>query len=181
MPAGVSRSQSFTSQEFKHKIVKTAGQDACDPGTVARPLGCGGRNSGDIIQAMSDGLMTLFTAVIAIATCIYTATTIKLWKATMASVDVSKATVLLNYLATIAQEFEKVKEANPQAAAFLQQIAMLVTEVAMEQFLADINLNKQPRVRDALNKFDGLLRAQNVDPQNIPWFRLIAEKMKSVK
>jgi hypothetical protein len=130
---------------------------------------------------MNEGLMTVFTAVIAIATCIYTAITVKLWRATMASVDVAKATVVMNYLATIAQESEKIRETNPQAAAFLQQVAMWVTEAAMERFLADINLSKQPHVREALNRFDGLLRAQNVDPQSIPWFRPIAEKMKSVK
>jgi hypothetical protein len=137
--------------------------------------------TGDIIQFMNEELMTVFTAVIAAATCAYTVITIKLWKATMASVDVAKATVLMNYLATIAQESEKMRESNPQAAAFLQQITILVTEAAMEQFLSDIDLKKQPQVRDALNKFDGLLRAQNVDPQNIPWFRPIAEKMKGAK
>jgi hypothetical protein len=34
-------------------------------------------------------------------------------------------------------------------------------------------------VRDSLNKLDGLLRAQGIDPQAIPWFRPIAEKMKA--
>jgi len=56
---------------------------------------------------------------------------------------------------------------------------MLVTEAAMERFVEDVNLSKQPRVRDSLNKLDGLLRAQGIDPQTIPWFRPIAEKMKA--
>jgi len=128
---------------------------------------------------MNEGLMIVFTAVIAIATCAYTYFTIKLWKATRASVDVAKATAMLSYLTTIAQESEKVKVSNPQGAVILQQVAMLVTEAAMEQFLADINLSKQPRVRDTLNRLDGLLRAQNIDPKSIPGFRSVVDKMKS--
>ena len=123
--------------------------------------------------------MTVFTAVIAVSTVIYTIVTIKLWKATMSSVDVAKATVLMSYLTTLAQEVEKIKIDNPQAALLLQQVAMLVTEAAMERFVEDVNLSKQPRVRDSLNKLDGLLRAQGIDPQTIPWFRPIAEKMKA--
>ena len=123
--------------------------------------------------------MTVFTAVIAVSTVIYTIVTIKLWKATMSSVDVAKATVLMSYLTTLAQEVEKIKIDNPQAALLLQQVAMLVTEAAMERFVEDVNLSKQPRVRDSLNKLDGLLRAQGIDPQAIPWFRPIAEKMKA--
>jgi len=128
---------------------------------------------------MNETLMTVFTAVIAVSTVIYTIVTIKLWKATMSSVDVAKATVLMSYLTTLAQEVEKIKIDNPQAALLLQQVAMLVTEAAMERFVEDVNLSKQPRVRDSLNKLDGLLRAQGIDPQTIPWFRPIAEKMKA--
>ena len=128
---------------------------------------------------MNETLMTVFTAVIAVSTVIYTIVTIKLLKATMSSVDVAKATVLMSYLTTLAQEVEKIKIDNPQAALLLQQVAMLVTEAAMERFLEDVNLSKQPRVRDSLNKLDGLLRAQGIDPQAIPWFRPIAEKMKA--
>ena len=58
---------------------------------------------------------------------------------------------------------------------------MLVTEASMESFLADINLSKQPRVRDAMNKLDGLLRANGVDPQAVPWFRPVVEKMRAGK
>ena len=128
---------------------------------------------------MNETLMTVFTAVIAVSTVIYTIVTIKLWKATMSSVDVAKATVLMSYLTTLAQEVEKIKIDNPQAALLLQQVAMMVTEAAMERFVEDVNLSKQPRVRDSLNKLDGLLRAQGIDPQTIPWFRPIAEKMKA--
>jgi len=128
---------------------------------------------------MNETLMTVFTAVIAVSTVIYTIVTIKLWKATMSSVDVAKATVLMSYLTTLAQQVEKIKIDNPQAALLLQQVAMLVTEAAMERFVEDVNLSKQPRVRDSLNKLDGLLRAQGIDPQAILWFRPIAEKMKA--
>src|ERR1017187_5618226 len=128
---------------------------------------------------MNEVLTTVFTAVIAASTVIYTIVTFRLWKATQGSLDVAKATVLMNYLVTVAQEVEKTKEANPQAAMLLQQVAMLVTEVAMEHFLEEIKLSKQPRVRDALNKLDGLLRAHGVDPQSVPWFRPVAEKMKA--
>jgi hypothetical protein len=128
---------------------------------------------------MNETLMTVFTAVIAVSTVIYTIVTIKLWKATMSSVDVAKATVLMSYLTTLAQEVEKIKIDNPQAALLLQQVAMLVTEAAMERFVEDVDLSKQPRVPDSLNKLDGLLRAQGIDPQAIPWFRPIAEKMKA--
>ena len=58
---------------------------------------------------MNETLMTVFTAVIAVSTVIYTIVTIKLWKATMSSVDVAKATVLMSYLTTLAQEVEKIK------------------------------------------------------------------------
>ena len=63
----------------------------------------------------------------------------------------------------------------------LQQVAMLVTEASMESFLEDVSMSKQPRVRDAMNKLDGLLRANGVDPQTVPWFRPVTEKMKSGK
>jgi hypothetical protein len=109
---------------------------------------------------MNEALMTVFTAAIAVSTVIYTIVTIKLWKATMSSVDVAKATVLMNYLTTLAQEVEKVRITNPQAAILLQQVAMLITEAAMERFLEDVNLTKQPHMRDSLNKLDGLLRVR---------------------
>ncbi|MBZ5594339.1 MAG: hypothetical protein LAP39_19020 [Acidobacteriia bacterium] len=130
---------------------------------------------------MNEVLMTVFTAVIAVSTIIYTIFTFRLWKATQGSVDVAKATVLMSYLSTLAQEIEKTKATNPQAAMLLQQVAMLVTEASMESFLEDINMSKQPRVRDAMNKLDGLLRANGVDPHNVPWFRPVAEKMKAGK
>jgi tRNA C32,U32 (ribose-2'-O)-methylase TrmJ len=125
--------------------------------------------------------MTVFTAVIAVSTIIYTIVTFRLWKTTQGSVDIAKATVLMSYLSTLAQEIEKTKATNPQAAMRLQQVAMLVTEVSLERFLEDINFSKQPHVRDAMNKLDGLLRANGVDPQNVPWFRPVAEKMKAGK
>ncbi len=128
---------------------------------------------------MNEVLMTVFTAVIAVSTIIYTIVTYRLWKTTQGSVDVAKATVLMSYLTTLAQEIEKIKETNPQAAMLLQQVAMLLTEASMERFLEDVSFRKQPRVRDAMNKLDGLLRANGVDPQNVPWFRPVAEKMKA--
>ena len=130
---------------------------------------------------MNEVLMTVFTAVIAVSTIIYTIVTFRLWKTTQGSVDIAKATVLMSYLSTLAQEIEKTKATNPQAAMRLQQVAMLVTEVSLERFLEDINFSKQPHVRDAMNKLDGLLRANGVDPQNVPWFRPVAEKMKAGK
>ena len=128
---------------------------------------------------MNEVFMIVFTAVIAISAVVYTIVTFKLWKATMASVDVAKASVLMNYLATLAQEIEKIKESNRQEALLLQQVAMLLAETAMERFLEDINFSKQPHVRDAVNKLDGLLRAQGIDPQAIPWFRPVTEKLKA--
>jgi hypothetical protein len=123
-------------------------------------------------------LMTVFTAVIAVSTVIYTVVTRRLWKTTQASVDVAKATALMNYLATVAHEIEKTKETNPQAAMLLAQVAMLITEAGMSRFLEDMDFSKQPVVRDAMNKLDGMFRANGVDPANIPWFRPVLEKMK---
>jgi hypothetical protein len=130
---------------------------------------------------MNEILMTVFTAVIAVSTIIYTIVTYRLWKTTQGSVDVAKATVLMSYLTTLAQEIEKIKTTNPQAAMLLQQVATLLTEASLERFLEDVNFSKQPRVRDAMNKLDGLLRANGVDPLNVPWFRPVAEKMKAGK
>lgn len=78
---------------------------------------------------MNEVFMIVFTAVAAISTVVYTIVTFKLWNATMASVDVAKATVLMNYLTTLAKEIEKIKESNPQAALLLQQVAMLLTGI----------------------------------------------------
>jgi hypothetical protein len=158
---------------------------------------------------MTETLMTAFTAVLAVSTIAYTIATFKLWKATKASVDAARAsvdaarasvdvaktsadaartsadaakvTVLLDYLAMLAREIEKNQATNPQAAAFLQQVGMLLTEFAFSRFLDDIKLDEQPRVRDALNQLAGLFRAHGIDPQNIPWFRPVLEKMKPLQ
>ena len=61
----------------------------------------------------------------------------------------------MSYLTTLAQEAEKMKNTDPQAVTLLQRVAMLVTEAAMDGFLEDVTLSKQPRLRDALNKFEG--------------------------
>jgi tRNA C32,U32 (ribose-2'-O)-methylase TrmJ len=127
---------------------------------------------------MNEYLTTVFTGVIAVATVIYTVMTIRLWRATRSSVDVAKAAVLMNYLTTLAQESEKLKATQPQAAQLLQQVAMLLTEASMHRFLEDIDFSKEPRTRDFLNKLEGLLRAHGIDPEVLPWFRPITEKMK---
>jgi hypothetical protein len=71
---------------------------------------------------MNEYLTTVFAGVIAVATVIYTVMTIRRWRATRSSVDVAKATVLMNYLTTLAQESEKLKATQSQAAQLLQQV-----------------------------------------------------------
>jgi hypothetical protein len=128
---------------------------------------------------MSEVLTVVFTAIIAIATCVYTYFTIRLWRATKASVDVTKATVLISYLTTMAQEIDKRSITNPQEAALLQNVTMLLAQVSMGRLLEDVKMSKEPELRDTLNKLHGLMQAQGVDPQNIPWFRPVIDKMKS--
>jgi hypothetical protein len=94
------------------------------------------------------------------------------------SADAAKIALLLDYLAMLAREIEKNQATNPQAAALMQQVGMLLTEFAFSRFLDDIKLDEQPRVRDALNQLAGLLQAHGIDPKSIPWFRPILEKMK---
>ena len=65
---------------------------------------------------LNDILMVGFTAMIAVSTVVYTVVTHRLWKATQASVDVAKATALMAYLSTIANEIETNRETNPQSA-----------------------------------------------------------------
>ena len=123
-------------------------------------------------------LMLLFTGVIALSTVVYAYYSIRLWKATRASADIAKATAFTNYLIILAKEAEKAKANDPRAATFLEQVAMLLTETAMENFLEDIDLKKEPRMRDALNKLDGLLRSQNIDPSQVPWFRPVISRLQ---
>src|ERR1017187_9337923 len=127
---------------------------------------------------MNEVLMSCFTAVITVATVAYVVITIKLWKATKSSADVAKASVVINYLTVLAQEGQKLEASDLKGAALLRQVAMLLGEVAVEQFLEDIDLRKQPRVRDAMNTLFGLFRAQGIDPENIPFFRPVVAKMK---
>ena len=127
---------------------------------------------------MNELLMLMFTAIIAAATCVYTYMTVKLWKATRASVDVAKGTVFLNYLGMVTPVIEKSQSSNPQEAVLLSSLTMLVAKAFMDRMMEDVDLNKQPKLRDALNKVDGLLRSRGIDPASIPLFRPITDRMR---
>ena len=120
----------------------------------------------------------IFTGVIAISTCIYSYYSAKLWKATLASVDIARYTTFMNYMTTLGQQIEQTKVTDPQGAAFLEQFAMLMGEFAIERFLEDVDFKKNAEVRDYFNKIEVMFRARNVDPQSIPWLRVVLKKLK---
>lgn len=126
---------------------------------------------------MTEFLMIVFTGVIAISTVIYAFYSIRLWRATRASVDIARYTAFLNLMTQLAQHTEDAKRKGLPEAVFLEQFANMLGEFGFQKFLEEIDIEKDPDANQYFGKIEGMLRAYNVDPYSIPWFRPILRKL----
>lgn len=127
---------------------------------------------------MSNALMLVFTGVIAGSTIIYTYFSIKLWRATRASVDVARFTAFMELLYRLYEELEKERAEEKPTVAMHEQFIRTIGEFGFEIFIKDLDIKKTPELVQYLSTFDGLFRAWNINPDSIAWFRALKKKMK---
>ena len=123
-------------------------------------------------------IMIVFTGVIALSTAIYTYYSHKLWKATRTSTDIARYNTFMSYLMSLSAEASKVRETDPEAAQFYDQLATLMMDIGISRFIEEIELKKNPEIRDYFNKVEGMFRAKGIDPSQISWFKPIMDEMK---
>ena len=126
----------------------------------------------------NDIVMLIFTGVIAVSTVFYTVFSIRLWRATRASVDLARYTSFLNLMTQLTQHTENAKKMGQPEAVFLEQFVSMVGEFGFERFLDELDIKNDPVAREYFGKIGGMLRAINLDPNSVPWFRPILKKLK---
>jgi hypothetical protein len=127
---------------------------------------------------MNEIVMLIFTGVIAVATVVYTYYSIKLWKATRRSTDISRYTLFINFMWQFHLYVEEVKQLQRPDATFLERFENAVLEHGLEDMMRDVNIKKLRTFAEFIARFDGMLRANGVDPESIPWLRPILRKLK---
>ena len=123
-------------------------------------------------------IMLIFTGVIAVSTVFYTFYSIQLWKATRASVDLARYTGFMNLMIQLSQHTEDAKRKGLPEAVILEQFVNILGEFGFERFLEEVDIRDDPIAREYFGKIEGMLRAINLDPNSVPWFRLILKKLK---
>lgn len=126
----------------------------------------------------TDIVMLIFTGVIAVSTVFYTVYSIRLWRATRASVDLARYTAFMNLMIQLGQYTEDAKRKGQPEAGLLEQFVIMVGEFGFEQFLVEMDIKNDPVAREYFGKIEGMLRAINLDPNSVPWFRPILKKLK---
>ncbi len=124
-----------------------------------------------------DVLLVVFTGVIAAATIVYAYFALKLWKETRRQAQVARYMALMGFLGILDNAIEANRESNPAMTQLLQAFGMVLTDLGMERMLEEINIRKDSRARDYFRQIEGILLANGVDPQSVPWMRPILRKL----
>jgi hypothetical protein len=127
---------------------------------------------------MSDVLMIVFTGVIAASTVIYTTYSVRLWKATRASVDLARYTAFMNLMVQFNQKAEEAKRKGLPEAIFLEQFGTMLIEFGFERFLDEIDFKRDKHAIEYFSKIEAMLRGFGVDPNDVSWFRPVLRKLK---
>lgn len=127
---------------------------------------------------MSEIVMLIFTGVIAVSTVVYTYYSIKLWKATRRSTDIARYTLFINFMLELHKMAEEARLMEKPDAPFLSQFEMVMLEMGADEALRGVKLKKRPDLMALIARIDGMLRANNVDPESIPYLRPLFRKLK---
>jgi len=122
-------------------------------------------------------VILIFTGVIAALTVAYTIYLAKLWRATIASVDIARYMAFMNLLAQLSNYAEDAKRRGLPEAVFLEQFGTILAEFGFEKFLDEIDLSKNKDALQYFSKIEGMLRVYNIDPSSVSWFRPILKKL----
>jgi hypothetical protein len=111
----------------------------------------------------------LLTAVIATSTVVYTVYSIRLWKATRLSADISRYTLFISFIMEMDRQVQIAKATNRPDAAFLEQFSRLLMENGMKAVFRGVDLKKNQELAQFISEMDGMLRASNLP--DAPWLR----------
>src|SRR6266545_62780 len=92
--------------------------------------------------------MLLFTGVIAASTVVYTIYSIRLWKATRASAEISRYTLFISFMMELDRQVQLAKLQQRPDAAFLEQFEKMLFEHGARSILADVDLKKNPQLAE---------------------------------
>lgn len=127
---------------------------------------------------MPEIIMIIFTGVIALSTVVYAFYSVRLWRATRASVDLARYTAFLNLMTQLGQYAEDAKRKGLPEAVLLEQFGNMLAEFGFERFLEEIDFKNDTEAHQYFGKIEGMLRAYSIDPYTVAWFRPILKKLK---
>lgn len=118
----------------------------------------------------------LLTGVIAASTVVYTIYSIRLWKATRLSADISRYTLFMGFIMELDRQVRLAKLQHKPDAAALEQFERMLIEHGFKALLGNINLKKNPELAQYLAQFDGMLRTSNL--ADASWLRQVIQNSK---
>ena len=124
-------------------------------------------------------LMVIFTAVIAASTIVYTVMSYRQWQATKFSADLTRLTAFINLMFQYHQWVEEQKKLGTPGISVFEQFEPVMVELGItELFVKHVDLKKNRRAVAYLSQLEGILRANNIDPDSIPPLRPFFRKLK---
>ncbi len=120
--------------------------------------------------------MLLLTGVIAASTVIYTFYSIRLWKATRLSADISRYTLFLNFIFELDRQVQLAKVAQRPDALFLEQFEKVMVEQGLQSILRGVDLRENAELAELLARLDGMLRTSNLNPADVSWLNSLLQK-----
>jgi len=125
---------------------------------------------------ISEILMILFTAVIAVSTVFYTIYSHKLWKETYSNTLISKFTLLMNYINMVDEKIKDIKDENEKK--FLEEYKLLFTELSMKTLFKEVSLKNSSEYNNFIKKIFLILTKYNIKQEEIS---LIYNKIFNIK
>ena len=126
---------------------------------------------------MTDIVMLIFTGVISLSTLLYTIYSRRLWKETQRSVDIARYTGFFNLMILLSNRIEDAKKQGLPEAELLDQIGGFLAEFSFTKFLEELDLSKDKDAHQYFCNIEKIMRANNMDPNKISWFKPILNKL----
>ena len=78
----------------------------------------------------------------------------------------------------LSQYVEDAERKELPEAVFLKQFLNMIAEFGFEKFLEDIDIKGDASLREYFGKIEGMLKAYNIDPSSVPWYRPVRKKLE---
>ena len=107
---------------------------------------------------------------------LYTIFSWKLWKATVTNTELTRYAGFANLMMEVTKSSEELKLRGEPEARLMEEIVNIMWEFGYDSFLEDIKIDK--RQSSYFERIEALVKQFNYDPNNIPWLKIILNKIK---